>query len=89
MQLRCQMHHALISMLPARCDPVVNQLAQLRDLGLLPLCARPRDRLPIQLRGFVVAQCLCQHVDENRLVLGRDVAGDHEAEGCVKLRQPT
>ena len=89
MQLRGQLHHRLVCMLPAPCEPALKKSCQLRDLVLLPLVARLRDFVPTQLGGFIVTQRLCQKVDENRLVLGAGIVRDHEAKCRMKGRRST
>ena len=89
MQLRRQMHHAFVRVLPAFRRLVVQEGFHLRDFMLLPLAGRLRDLALTRLGGRVGAHGLCQSFDENRLVLGERVADHNEAKRCVQRCRPT
>jgi len=89
MQLRSQVRHAFVCLLPTLGEPVMQERCQLRDLMLLPFATRQCERASLQLGGLVVAQGLRQNIDENRLVLGSALVRDYEAQRRMQRRQPT
>lgn len=84
MQLRRQLHHTLIGVLPAARDPILQKSFQLHDLMLRPFSLPLYDRLATQLGGRFVTQSLSQHGDENCLVLRGNLARDHKPKRCVQ-----